>query len=39
MEQDYQERKKKKKKQCALAGLVRGGFAAFLMHGDDSLPL
>lgn len=38
MEQDYQERKKKTK-QCALAGLVRGGFAAFLMHGDDSLPL
>lgn len=40
MEQDYQERKKKTThKQCALAGLVRGGFAAFLMHGDDSLPL
>lgn len=38
MEQDYQERKKKKT-QHALAGLVRGGFAAFLMHGDDSLPL
>lgn len=37
MEQDYQE--SKKKKQCALAGLVRGGFAAFLMQGDDSLPL
>ena len=36
MEQDYQERKKM---QRALAGLVRGGFAAFLMHGDDSLPL
>lgn len=32
-------KKKKKKEQCALAGLVRGGFAAFLMHGDDSLPL
>lgn len=29
MEQDYQERKKT---QRALAGLVRGGFAAFLMH-------
>lgn len=36
MEQDYQE---SKKKQCALASLVRGGFAAFLMQGDDSLPL
>lgn len=31
--------KEKKKQQCALAGLVRGGFAAFLLHGDDSLPL
>lgn len=31
MELDYQERKKKKK-QRALAGLVRGGFAAFLVH-------
>lgn len=29
MEQDYQERKKT---QRALAGLVRGGFAAFLPH-------
>lgn len=37
MEQDYQERKKKM--QHALAGLVRGGFAAFLVQGDDSLPL